>query len=331
MHFDQLGRRDVITLVGGAAVAWPVAAQAQQPPTPVVGFLSALSRAATGHLVAAWQRGMSETGYVDGKNVAIAYSFADGHYDRLPSLAGEFIAKPVSVIVAAAPSAALAAKMGTTTIPIVFVVGLDPVAAGLVVSFSRPIGNATGMSLITGPLGQKRLEILRELVPKVKVVPILVNPISPDAIPELRDVQAAAQAMGLGLQTINASTPNEIDAAFNKLAQLRPDVLLVGSDPFFVIQREQLVASAARLGAPTVYPFREFVAVGGLASYGASIANAYRQAGIYTGRILKGDKPADLPVMQPTTFELVINLKAARSLGIDIPATLHARSDEVIE
>jgi putative ABC transport system substrate-binding protein len=324
-------RREFIMLAGGTAAAWPLAAQAQPPATPVAGFLSTLSQWATDHLIAAWRRGLRETGFVDGKNVAIEYRFADGHYDRLPALATEFVHQPVSVIVAAAPSAAIAAKMGTTTIPIVFVVGLDPVAAGLVVSFNQPGGNATGMTLITGPLGQKRLEILRELAPKVKVVPLLVNPTSPDAVPELRDIQAAARAMGLELRLLNASTPDEIDFAFGTLAQRRPDVLLVGSDPFFVMQRERLVASAARLGVPTVYPFREFVTAGGLVSYGASIANAYRQAGIYTGRILKGDKPADLPVMQPTTFELVINLKTAQTLGIDIPATLHARSDEVIE
>jgi putative tryptophan/tyrosine transport system substrate-binding protein len=323
-------RREFVTLLGGAA-AWPVTVVAQPSATPIVGFLSSLSQGATDRLVAAWRRGLQETGFIDGRNVAIELRFADGHYDRLPSLAIEFVRRPASVIVAAAPSAAIAAKMGTATIPIVFVVGLDPVAAGLVVSFNQPGGNATGMTLNTGPLGQKRLEILRELVPKVKVVPVLVNPTSPDAVPELRDIQAATQTMGLELKLLNASTPDEIDSAFSILAQQRPDVLLIGSDPFFVIQRERLVASVARIGVPTVYPFREFVAAGGLVSYGSSIVNAYRQAGIYTGRILKGDKPADLPVIQPTTFELVINLKTAQALAIDIPATLHARSDEVIE
>jgi putative ABC transport system substrate-binding protein len=213
----------------------------------------------------------------------------------------------------------------------VFVVGVDPVAAGLVASFNRPGGNATGMTLVTGPVGQKRLEIVRELVPKVKLVPILHNPTSPDAVPEIRDVQAAAQAMGLELRIFNATTPGEIDAAFAALAQQRPDALLVGSDPFFLVRAEQLVMSAARLRVPAIYPFREFVAAGGLMSYGTNIAAAFRQAGIYTGRILKGDKAADLPVMQPITFELLINLGTARSLGLDIPATLHARSDEVIE
>jgi putative tryptophan/tyrosine transport system substrate-binding protein len=235
----------------------------------------------------------------------------------------------VAVIAAAGPPAALAAKLATTTIPIVFAVGVDPVAAGLVTNFNRPGGNATGMTLITGPLSQKRLEILRELVPRMKAVPLLVNPSSPDAVPELRDVQAAAQAMGIELRVINASTPSEIDAAFTALAQRRPDVLMVGSDPFFTSRSEQFAASALRLGVPAIYPFREFVAAGGLISYGTNIANVYRQVGIYSGRILKGNKPGDLPVMQPTTFELVINLKTATALGIDVPATLHARSDEV--
>ena len=275
---------------------------------PVIGFLSALSQATAPHMTMAWQRGLRETGFVESRNVAIEYRFADGQYGRLTTLAAELVQRPVDLILAQGPPAALSAKAVTTTIPIVFVVGVDPVAAGLVASFNRPGANATGMTLITGPLGQKRLEIVRELVPKVKLVPILHNPTSPDAVPEIRDVQAAAQAMGLELRIFNATTPGEIDAAFAALAQQRPDALLVGSDPFLLVRREQLVVSAARLGVPTIYPFREFPAVGGLMSYGTNIAAAYRQAGIYTGRILKGDKPAELPVMQPTTFELVINL-----------------------
>ena len=298
---------------------------------PTVGFLSSLSEAASTHLISAWRRGLSETGYLEGKTVAVEYRFADGQYDRVPAFAAEFVRRGLSLVLAAGPPAALAAKIATTTIPIVFIVGLDPVAAGLVASLNHPGGNATGMSLITGPLGQKRLEILRELAPKMRLIPMLVNAASPDALPELRDVQSATQAMGLELQVVSAGTPEEIDSAFAAFAQQRPDGLLIGSDPFFVIQREQLVAGAARLKVPTVYPFREFTAAGGLMSYGTNIANAYRQAGIYSGRILKGDKAADLPVMQPTTFELVINLKAAKELGLDLPATLHARSDEVIE
>jgi putative ABC transport system substrate-binding protein len=298
---------------------------------PTVGFLSSLSEAASTHLISAWRRGLSETGYLEGKTVAVEYRFADGQYDRVPAFAAEFVRRGLSLVLAAGPPAAFAAKIATTTIPIVFIVGLDPVAAGLVASLNHPGGNATGMTLITGPLGQKRLEILRELAPKMRLIPMLVNAASPDALPELRDVQSAAQAMGLELQVVSARTPEEIDSAFAALAQQHPDALLIGSDPFFTIRREQLVAAAARLKVPTVYPFREFAAAGGLMSYGTNIVNAYRQAGIYSGRILKGDKAADLPVMQPTTFELVINLKVAKELGIDLPATLHARSDEVIE
>lgn len=323
-------RREFLAAVGAAA-SWPLRARAQQAAMPTVGFLSSLSEATSTHLISAWRRGLSETGYVEGKTVAVEYRFADGQYDRVPAFAAEFVRSGLSLVLAAGPPAALAAKIATTTIPIVFIVGLDPVAAGLVASLNHPGGNATGMSLITGPLGQKRLEILRELAPKMRLVPMLVNAASPDALPELRDVQSAAQAMGLELQVVSARTPEEIDSAFAAFAQQRPDALLIGSDPFLMIRREQVVAAAARLKVPTVYPFREFAAAGGLMSYGTNIANAYRQAGIYSGRILKGDKTADLPVMQPTTFELVINLKAAKELGIDLPATLHARSDEVIE
>jgi ABC-type uncharacterized transport system substrate-binding protein len=322
-------RRDFIK-AGIVATAWPLAARAQQPTMPVIGVLSSLSEAQS-QLMAAWRRGLGETGYEEGKNVTVEYRFAEGRYDRLPAFAAEFVRRPVNLIVALAPPAALAAKVATSTIPIVFIVGLDPVAAGLVATFNQPGGNATGMTLITGPLGQKRLELLRELGCKSKVVPVLANPTSPDSVPEIRDVQAAARAMGLELRLVNASTPDEIDAAFMAIAQLHPDGLLVSTDPFFTIRHEQIVRLATKLGVPTVYPFREFAAAGGVASYGPSLANAWRQVGIYSGRILKGDKPADLPVIQPTTFQLVINLKTAQSLKINVPAALHARSDEVID
>jgi putative ABC transport system substrate-binding protein len=274
---------------------------------------------------------LSEAGFADGRSVTIDYRFADGQYERLPAFAGELVGRPVSLIVAAGPPAALAAKTATTTIPIVFVVGFDPVAEGLVASFNRPGGNATGIFLITALLGQKRLELARDLNPKVSAVAMLVNPVSPDAAPEIKDVDAAAQANNISIKRFDASTPAEIDAAFAAIAAQKPDALLCGSDPFFVNRREQVIAHAARVKIPTIYPFREFPASGGLISYGTSLAGAYRQAGIYAGRILKGAKPADLPVLQPTTFELVLNLKTALALGIDVPATLHARTDEVIE
>jgi putative tryptophan/tyrosine transport system substrate-binding protein len=298
---------------------------------PVIGYLSALSEAQVAHQLSAFRRGLSEVGFVEGHNLAVEYRWANGKFDQLPAMAADLVRRPVTLIVAQAPPAALAARAATATIPKVFVVGFDPVAAGLVASFNRPGGNATGMTLITAPLGQKRLELLRELAPKAAVIAMLVNPFSPDAVPEIRDVQATAQAIGLQLRMYNASTPNELNSALTAVAQQRPDALLVGSDPFFLVIREELVALVARLAIPAIYPFREFPEAGGLVSYGTNLATAYRQAGIYTGRILKGAKPADLPVLQPTTIELVINLRTAKALGFDIPATLHARSDEVIE
>jgi len=331
MLFDQLKRREFMALLGAAAATWPAAARGQQTEPAVVGFLSSLSQPATDPIASMWRRGLAETGHIEGKTIRVEYRYANGEYDRLRSFAAELVRQQVMLITAAGPPAALAAKLATTSIPIVFVVGLDPVAAGLVRSFNAPGGNATGMTLITGPLAQKRLEIVRELVPRVKSVPILLNPAGSDAVPELRDVQAAAQAIGLGLQVINASTPEEIDDAFKALAEQRAQILVTGADPLFTSRRAQLVEWAARIRLPTIYPFKEFVTAGGLMSYGSNIVNSYRQAGIYAGRILKGARPDELPVMQPTTFELVINLKVARALDIEIPATLHARSDEVIE
>lgn len=323
-------RRDFIKVIGGGAVAWPLAARAQQP-TPVVGFLSAVSQTQTAHLVAAFRRGLKETGFVEGSNVVIEYRFADGQYDRLPAQATELVRRAVDVIVASGPPAANAARVATASIPIVFVVGLDPVAAGLVASFNRPGGNATGITLVSGPLGQKRLELVREFAPKATDVAMLVNPLSPDAPPEIRDMQAAAQANGFKITLLNASTLDELKTAIATLADHRSSALLVGADPFFMVRREQIVALIAQQKVPAVYPFREFADAGGLMSYGTNIANAYRQSGIYAGRILKGAKPADLPVLNPTSFELVVNLKAAQTLGLDIPPALHARSDEVIE
>jgi putative ABC transport system substrate-binding protein len=323
-------RREIITLVGATA-AWPLAARAQQSAMPVVGWLSAISERAAVRHQAQFRRGLGENGFVFGQNVAIEYRWSDGQYDRLPAMAAELVRRPVDVILAQAPPAALAAKTATTTIPIVFVVGIDPVSGGLVASYSRPGGNATGATLIMGPLGQKRIELLRELVPKASVVAMLINPHSPDAAPEIRDVQAAAHANNLQLRLINASTPAEIDVAFAAIAAQRPDALLIGGDPFYLVQRQNIAAQVARAGLVAVYPSREFADAGGLISYGTNIPNSYRQAGIYAGRILKGAKPSDLPVVQPTTFELVINLKTAKAMNFDIPPMLHARSDEVIE
>jgi putative ABC transport system substrate-binding protein len=310
---------------------WPVRARGQDTTVPKVGYLSTLSEVQAKTQLDMFRRGLGEIGFAEGRNVSIEFRWADGKYDRLPALAGDLVRRNVSVILAQAPPAALAAKAATTTIPIVFVVGFDPVAAGLVGSFNQPGGNATGMTLFSLPLGQKRLELLRELVPKSSTIAMLANPLSPDAIPEIGAVQAGARALDVHIKLVNASSPEDIDAAFAAIAQLRPDALIIGTDPFFLDRREQIVALAARAKLVTIYPFRDFVVAGGLISYGANIGNSYRQAGIYAGRILKGDKPDELPVMQPTTFQLVINLATANALGMDVPAVVHARSDEVIE
>jgi putative tryptophan/tyrosine transport system substrate-binding protein len=324
-------RRAFLRCMGGAAMTWPVAVRAQQAAMPVIGFLNSLSESAAASHQVQFRRGLGEVGFVPGRSVVIEFRWADGQYERLPEMAAELVRRGVDVIVAQAPPAALAARAASSTIPIVFAVGIDPVAAGLVESYNRPGGNATGTTLISGPLGQKRLEILRELVPKAVNVALVVNPFSPDAAPEIRDVQAAAQANGLQVRLFNASTRAELDTAFAALEGQRPDGLLMGGDPFFLVQSGFIIERIARLGLVAVHPFREFTDAGGLISYGTNIANTWRQVGIYAGRILKGAKPADLPVMQPTTFELVINLKTARAQGIDISPNLHARSDEVIE
>jgi putative ABC transport system substrate-binding protein len=323
-------RRTVINLVASSAAAWPLAARAQQPVTPVIGFLSSRSANDSALQVAAFLQALREAGYVEGRNVAIDYRWADGQYDRLPEMAGNLVSRRVSVIFAGGPAAHIA-KAATTTIPIVFVSGEDPVKFGLVASLNRPSSNITGVTTFNAVLGSKRVELLHELVPNAAMMALLVNPNYPSAGSETRETQAAARAVGCNLVVLNASTEGEVDAAFVKLAQQRVGALMVTGDPFFVSRRDKIVALAARHGVPTIYVQREFAVAGGLIGYGTSINDAYHQAGVYVGRILKGAKPSDLPAVQPTKFDFVINLKTAKALGLDMPPKLLALADEVIE
>jgi putative tryptophan/tyrosine transport system substrate-binding protein len=328
----HIRRRDFIFTLGGAAAAWPVAGRAQQRAMPVIGYLGAESATAFASRVRAFRQGLGETGYVEGRNVAIEFCWAEGQHNRLPALAAELAGRPVNVIVApgGAP-AALAAKSATTTIPIVFEMGADPIAMGLIATLNRPGGNLTGVTSLNVQVTPKRLEILHEVVPTAALIAVLLNPTSPTADSQLRNLQAAADALGVRLHILHARSEREFDPAFKALAQLKPGGLVVASDTFFATHSEQLAALTVHHAVPAIHQSRDFAVAGGLMSYAGSFVESHRQAGIQTGRILKGDNPADLPVQQVTKVELIINLKAAKILGITLPLSLVARADEAIE
>jgi len=326
-----IGRRELLAALGGAAAGWPLTAGAQQPgKLPTIGFLG--NDAATWtDWTAAFRQGLKKAGYVEGQNATIEYRWAEGHYDRLPGLAADLVGRKVTVIAATSTPAALAAKAATATVPIVFTTGGDPIKLGLVASLNRPGGNITGVSSLISELGTKRLGLLRELVPSATVIATLVNPNFPDADVQLRDAEAGARALGLQLIVLRAGTEREIDAAFATMAQRGGGVLDVSVDPFFTERRDHIVALAASYAIPAMYPVRDFAVAGGLMSYGTDFADSYRQAGIYTGRIVKGEKPADLPVQRSTKFEFVINVKTAKALGLSVPNSMQLLADEVIE
>jgi putative ABC transport system substrate-binding protein len=328
----MIRRREFIALLGGAAVAGPVAVHAQQPTMPVIGYLSGFSATAFPLYLIAFRDGLNAAGYIDGRNVAIDYQWADSQYDRLPELATDLVRRKVSVIVATGVTASpIAAKAATTNIPIVFLTGGDPIKLGLVASFNRPDGNLTGVSWLSNTMAAKRLELLHELLPAAKTIGLLVNPANPNTVAEMADVRAAARALRLEMPVANASSDRDIDAAFALFVRARVNAILLGSDPFFTSRRVQLAVLAARHAIPTGAGNRLNAEAGGLMSYGADITDAYRQVGFYTGRILKGEKTSDLPVQQSVKFQLVLNLKTAKTLDLEVPAKLLALADEVIE
>lgn len=324
-------RRREFILIGGVAAAWPFVARAQKKAMPVMGYLNTGSPGTNPPLLAAFRRGLNEAGYVEGQNLAIEYRWAEGHYDRLPGLAADLVDRRVDLIIAGSPPAALAAKTATSTIPIVFRGGADPVGDGLVASLARPLGNLTGVGFGGADLTAKRLELLSELVPQPGMIALLVNPNGSNAEHIIQDVQGAARTKGLQLHVLKAGSESEIDIAFASLVQLHASALVVSADPFLSNRREQLVVLASRHAVPAIYAWREFVASGGLISYGPSLTAAFHLIGIYAAKILKGAKPSDLPVEQPTKFELVINIKTAKSLGLTVPPTLLAQADDVVE
>ena len=324
------GRRELMAMLGGAA-AWPLTALAQQPAVPVIGWLAGGTSEGYAPFVAEFHQGLKGTGYVEGQNVAIEYRWAEGQNEKLPSLAADLVRRRVTVIAAAGTPSAFAAKTATATIPVVFSTAVDPVEAGLVASLNRPGGNVTGVTNFVGTLAAKQFELLREVVPDASVLGLLVNPTDQLTKYITRDVEAAAGALGKRIHILNASTEGEIDRAFSALAELRAGAVIIGASALFIGQRNQIVALAAGYTIPVMSPWREFTAAGGLISYGTSLSASYRQVGIYTGRILKGEKPADLPVVQPTKFEFVINLKTAKALGLTVPLVVQMTADEVIE
>ena len=324
-------RRDFIRAVAGSAVAWPLASGAQPSALPVIGLIHSGSASQNTHTIAGFHDGLGETGFIAGQNVTIEYHWADGQFDRLPALAADLVRRGVAALAAFAPPTALAAKSATATIPIVFFIGGDPVKLNLVASFSRPGGNITGIGGLSIDLVPKRLELLRELVPKADSIAFLVNSSNPTAETQIQSMREATRALGLRLDIYPATTEHELNAAFAKISQMQAGLLVVGADSFFISLRDKIVALAAQYAIPATYETRESVVAGGLMSYAPNFRDAYRQVGVYVGRILKGEKPADLPILQPTKFELVINLKTAKTLGLDVPLSLQQRADEIIE